>query len=86
MMSQATSLTVACLALTSCEVSPRHIPKTCVRELMCYDDFISVAKTVLLYMIRKPQPTNTHNIKQVSTHSMFSYIRKHFLLQLSRHS
>lgn len=53
---------------------------------MCYDDFISVAKTVLLYMIRKPQPTNTHNIKQISTHSMFSYIRKHFLLQLSRHS
>lgn len=30
MMSQATSLTVARLALTNCEVSPRHIPKICV--------------------------------------------------------
>lgn len=30
MMSQATSLTVACLALTNCEVTPRHIPKICV--------------------------------------------------------
>lgn len=53
---------------------------------MCYDDIISVVKTVLLYMIRMPQPTNTYNTKQISTHSMFSYIRKHFLLQLSRHS
>lgn len=30
MMSQATSLTVACLALTNCEVTPRHIPEICV--------------------------------------------------------